>query len=88
MSVVRNFYEFSRAKGLKIVHLNIRSLLPKIEQIRTLLSQYKIDIMTISETWLNSYIDDKLIAILGYTLLRQDRQGEEAKTRGGVFSRT
>ena len=83
MSVVRNFYELSRAKGLKIVHLNIRSLLPKIEQIRTLLSQYKIDIMTISETWLNSYIDDKLIAISGYTLLRQDRQGEEAKTRGG-----
>ena len=83
MTEIRNFFELSQAKGLKIVHLNIRSLLPKIDQIRTLLTQYNIDIKTISETWLNSHIDDKLIAIPGYTSLRQDRHAKDVKTRGG-----
>ena len=87
MPVIQFFYELGRAKGLKIVHLNIRSLLPKIEHIRSILSQYNIDILTISETWLNSKIDIKLISVPSYTLLRQDRYKGDAKTRvGGLIS--
>ena len=83
MSKISNFFELSKAKGLKIVHLNIRSLLPKFDQIKTLLTQHDIDVLTISETWLNSNIEDKLVAIPGYTLLRLDRHTKEPRTRGG-----
>ena len=70
-------------KGLKIVHLNIRSLLPKIDQIRLLLYNSKIDIITLSKTWLNPMLDSALIAIPGYKHFRLDRKTDNPKKKGG-----
>ena len=60
-------------RGLKISHLNIRSMYPKLNSIRLLLRDQPFDIFTISETWLNPAITDQELLIPGYTILRQDR---------------
>ena len=39
--------------GLKVAHLNVRSLAPKILHLRILLTEHKIDVFAISETWLH-----------------------------------
>ena len=61
------------ACGLKISHLNVRSLFPKMEEIRMLLKDQPLDIFTISETWLNGSISDQELYVPGYSLVRQDR---------------
>jgi len=68
----------SDTKGIKIVHLNIRSLIPKIDLLRAWVALHKPNIITLSETWLNSSISDTEINLLNYTLYRSDRS-----SRGG-----
>lgn len=68
------------AKGMHIIHLNIRSLLPKIDLLRAWLTYNKPHVITLSETWLNSNISDDEVAIDNYTLYREDRG-----SRGGGF---
>lgn len=68
----------SDAKGIKIMHLNIRSLIPKIDLLRAWVVLYKPNIITLSETWLNSNIPDTEINLPNYTLYRSDRS-----SRGG-----
>ena len=67
--------------GLKISHLNIRSMYPKLDAIRLLLRDQPFDIFTISETWLNPTITDQELLIPGYTILWQDRS---RKLGGGI----
>ena len=68
---------------LKIIHLNIRSLrnTAHLIQLRELAISQKLDIITISETWLNSTVTNAEVSIIGYTLFRQDRP---RKRGGGV----
>ena len=42
-------------KGLKIGHLNIRSLPNKIDEVRIIMNEHHFDILAISETWLWRY---------------------------------
>lgn len=56
-----------------MIHLNIRSLVNKIELVRQILLNRKIDCFCISETWLNDLITDDLIQVDGYNLWRKDR---------------
>ena len=84
---VRTFQELGKEKGLKLVHLNIRSLLKKVEQLKILTQDIDMDVLTLSETWLNSSINSNLVKLEGYTLYRQDRipgtSGKKSKKRGG-----
>ncbi len=41
------------AKGFKIGHLNIRSLVKNIDQLRIYLSNHQYDTICINETWFN-----------------------------------
>ena len=55
-----------KTKGILGGNLNIRSLVPKPDEIRILLSESNIDFLCISETWLHdkiptSTIDDILV---------------------------
>jgi hypothetical protein len=60
--------------GENIIALqNIRSLLPKIEQVRWFLKEHPIDFLCLNETWLNNSIDDAEILIDGYNIIRKDR---------------
>ena len=58
---------------LKIAHLNIRSLVPKLVDLKDYISNNPYDIFCISESWLNANILDSTLEINGYKLFRQDR---------------
>lgn len=66
--------ELSTIKGLRIVHLNVCSLISKIDELRhTLIAVSDIDILCITETWLKPHHDSNLFNIPGYVLFRLDR---------------
>lgn len=72
--------EFKSSPGLKIVHLNVRSLLPKMDMIKIWVQSTDADIVLISETWLSKYISDEHVSMAGYNIYRTDR----LKKGGGV----
>ena len=67
-------------KGLHFLHLNVRRLLPKIEEIRQLVKQLKIGVICLTESWLDETISDEEIAINNYCIVRKDRN----RKGGGV----
>ena len=50
--------DISKIKGLKIASLNVNSLMKHIDEIRVMLINYPLDILTISETKIDSTISD------------------------------
>lgn len=62
----------------KLAHVNIRSLLPKIIDLEHIILSNNIDILTVSETWLNTDINTTSVDINGFRFIRRDRRG-----RGG-----
>ena len=84
MEAIKTFGELSRIKGFKITHLNVRSILKKIDQLRTLLLGLNLDVITFSETWLGPHVHSGLLNLDGFQLFRADRQtGRGKKKRGG-----
>ncbi|CAB4025123.1 Hypothetical predicted protein [Paramuricea clavata] len=82
-----NNHNHSNSKP-KLAHLNVRSLKNRdnLVQLRELNGEHQYDILTISESWLNSTVKNSEVEIEGYRLLRLDRLGK----RGGgvcVFTR-
>jgi len=69
-----------RFNKFKCLYLNARSLVNKIMELELLVRSENIDIIGITETWLNSNILDSEMSIEGYTLVRKDRGGNR---RGG-----
>ena len=67
-------------KGLHFVHLNIRSLLPKLDELRILARNTRAACICITETWLNNTVFDSEIQIAGYDIRREDR----SRHGGGV----
>ena len=79
----------SNKKGFKIVHLNIRSLTKKIDQLKIMLHGSSIDVFTVSETWLTKSLSSALFDVSDYILLRQDRtskKGKKVKRGGGLIT--
>ena len=70
-------------KPLIISHCNVRSLLSPgtLDEISILIENHKIDILSISETWLDSHILDQLVSLHGFPLIRKDRN----RKCGGVL---
>ena len=60
--------------------LNVNSLLPKIDEIRLLVKNKKIDILVVNETKIDDKVEDQLIAIDDYSRKRCDRN----RNGGGV----
>ena len=72
------------SKGLKVCHQNIRSLLPKIDQVRALLESHKgISILGVTESHLSNNVSDTEITTDSYKIYRKDRQSNN--TGGGVL---
>ena len=69
-----------KSKGLHFIHLNARSLLPKISELRLLAAKTKAAVIAISESWLDQTVGDGEIYIDGYCLERKDRN----RNGGGV----
>lgn len=72
-----------RNKGFTVTHLNTRSVRNKIDEICVLLTKHKIDVLTISESWLTSSISDSVININNYSAYRQDRLYLESTNKKG-----
>ena len=72
-----------KSQGIKVTHINIRSLRNSVHltQVRELAQQKDFDIITISETWLNTSVSSSEVKIDGYKLFRLDRLH---KRGGGV----
>lgn len=76
-------------KFLKIIHFNAQGLLEGMhfEQICDVINKFKLDIIAISETWLNQAISNKTMSINGYQVFRSDRNFNRSiikKGGGGV----
>ena len=69
-------------KGLRVVHLNIRSLYKNYDELFILFKEY--DIILLSETWLNSSIQSAVLEKNGFSLFRLDRGFKINKKGGGL----
>ena len=69
-----------KMKGLHFVHININSLLPKIDELQYLTNLSNTSIVGIGETKLDDFISFSETEIEGYDLLRFDR----SRRGGGV----
>lgn len=56
-----------------ILYANVRSVIPKMDELSHLLKVKNIDIFMCSESWLNEKHTDSIISIEGYTVFREDR---------------
>nr|XP_023013679.1 ADAMTS-like protein 4 [Leptinotarsa decemlineata] len=66
--------------GVKICHINARSLMSDFGSFKDIVYN-KYDIITVSESWLNSNITDDIISLPGYSIYRSDRN--KLNKRGG-----
>lgn len=76
LNVMCGFYN-----GINICHINAGSLRPKHTILYQMLSTSKVDVVMVSESWLNSDIPSQLVSIPGFTLHRNDRKN---RIGGGV----
>lgn len=67
--------DFANRKGLGFLHINTRSLLPKLDSFRTWFMVANPDVVVVSETWLKPSVSDNVIRIDGYNVYRTDRKG-------------
>lgn len=74
-----HFQCFSR-KGVHFIHLNARSLHPKIDELRIIAAKSKAAVISITETWLDESATDGEISVGGYCVVRKDRN----RNGGGV----
>ena len=64
----RSLEDVRSSRGLRIAHLNVRSLRNKSDSLRLEgLDNRTIDILTLSETWLDDCYEDSHVTIPGYT---------------------
>ncbi|KAJ8018258.1 LINE-1 reverse transcriptase-like [Holothuria leucospilota] len=73
-------FECFNQKGLHFIHLNVRSLIPKLSELKLLAVRTKATIIALSETWLDDSVTNAEISIEGYSVLRRDRN----RNGGGV----
>ena len=73
-------FQCFKQKGLHFIHLNARSLLPKISELRSLAAEAHAAVISVSESWLDDSVPDEEVKIEGYSILRQDR----SRCGGGV----
>ena len=65
--------------NFSVVHYNIQSILNKVDVLGAELK--KIDIICLTETWLNPNISDDCLTIDGFKLHRRDRRSD---SHGGI----
>ena len=83
---VTSIEDLTSIKGLKIAHLNVRSHVDKIDQLRVLLSNQPVDILCLSETWTNANHTSTFLEIPGYELNLHNRSTTDDRgnpKRGG-----
>ena len=80
-SFYKSIQHISKHKGFKLATINVRSLLNKIDQLRIILHNQPIDILSVNETFLDCTIPTSQLMINGYVFERYDRGSRHG---GGV----
>ena len=76
----KDLFEPFRKRGFHFLHINVNSLLLKIDELRDIISHTKPAILGITESKLDSSVSDQEVNISGYSILRSDRN----RNGGGV----
>ena len=66
-------FDCFKKRDLHFVHLNIRSILPKIDQLREFVRCNKPAILGLTETWCDNSISESEISLPNYICYRNDR---------------
>ena len=70
---LNKMWEPFKKRGLHFIHININSLLPKIEELRSIALKSNVAIIGITESKLDDSVSNSEIDIDNYTLIRCDR---------------
>ena len=70
-------------KGFKLLHMNVRSLSKKLDQVKLMFLESKLDVITISETWLNMVTSSNSLTLQDFVMYRQDRNLNVVKKKRG-----
>ena len=81
--------ELQTKKGIKFVHINVRSIIRKLDEIA--ITYNHVDFLLCSETWLDKRYPDSILNIENFKLFRNDRcnadpaliANNKVPTRGG-----
>ena len=73
--VIVNIWEPFKKKGLHFLHININSLLPKINELKCIANKTKTAIIGITELKLDHTVPDLEVNLPGCDILRCDRNG-------------
>ena len=65
--------EFPNNKGIKVAHLNVRSMRNKAVELQQYLLSNPYDVLCLSETWLDEHLSDNMVSVNGYKFERKDR---------------
>ena len=60
---------------------NTMSLVPKLDEVQEFLLRLNVQVGCIVESWLKQHINDSVVNIEGYNIVRKDRSSRE---HGGV----
>ena len=82
VSPSQNAYKitYPKLKGLKFAHVNITSLPKHLEELRWFLQEIPFEILSLNETRLDETIQNNIVQIPGYEIIRRDRN----RRGGGV----
>ena len=75
-------------KEITIGHINIRSLVPKLDEVRLLIRQHELDAFCMTETWMTKAVSSDILLFPGYHVFREDRtiakRGQRSVRGGGL----
>ena len=75
-----------RSKGLHMANLNVRHLLPKLDELRiSMACENGPDVLGICETFLNDDISCNQLTVNGFDHIRKDRSVTQDKSGGGLI---
>ena len=74
-------YNACNGNNLSILYFNARSIVPRLDELKAIVESEQPLVVCIVETWLSADISNEEISILGYQLLRADRN----RQGGGVL---
>ena len=69
-----------KKRGMHFIHININSLLPKIDELRNIATETNAAVIGITESKLDSSVANNEVNIAGYSILRHDRN----RNGGGI----
>ncbi len=78
-----NLGDLAQIKGITFGSINVRSLLPKVDEVGILLERSNLDILCIQEALLDADILDSELKQINYTMHRSDRNRTTCKSLGG-----